>query len=656
MSIPGGTGEGGVSRRRLLFIGGAGVLGAAFAKLLEPVFGGNDKPEQQALDPHTGHEPTATPSDAATGPATVRGTVLTRWSDPKTWNGKIPGPGDIANIDSPVLLDVDASVGGVVVGPAGQLIFDPAHSRTLTSKGNVIVRGKLQMRPKSAAVIQTINITGSKESVFKGGGAIPLSTDTGLWVTGNGIFDAVGAARRGWVRASGSIAKGARSVTLAGTPTGWRAGDEVVITPTRSPASSDKHYAEYDVATITGVSGRTIKLSKATSYPHPVTNVGGGKKFAAEVLNLTRNVRVEGKPGARIHVFMNSGRKQALKYFALRYVGPRQGTQGVLGRYGLHFHMVGNASRGSLVEGAVVRQAGHHGFVNHASHGVTFRDCVAHDTMSQAFWWDPGEGNATRDGLWDRCLSSLVHTDGNEFRLSGFWLGHGEGNRAIGCVAVGVQGSKNASGFQWPESPGPREDGTVWGFKDCVAHNNKVNGIFVWQNNAGKSVIDRFVAYHNGKAGIEHGAYKNVYQYKNSTLYANGLAGALVWAVSGNVVPLSFVNVVFDGAGRNDYSILTQRHTAPPNRPTKVTGCTFKGYKKAAFGLLDNSQKNPDTVDVVDCTFAANEFWLANDIDPDTLVRVQDAKLGTIALRRSDQPGTYHPEWNARVTSIPTFA
>ena len=43
-----------------------------------------------------------------------------------------------------------------------------------------------------------------------------------------------------------------------------------------------------------------------------------------------------------------------------------------------------------------------------------------------------------------------------------------------------------------------------------LSHNNKVNGIFVWQNNPGKSVIDRFVAYHNGKAGIEHGAYKNV--------------------------------------------------------------------------------------------------------------------------------------------------
>ena len=116
--------------------------------------------------------------------------------------------------------------------------------------------------------------------------------------------------------------------------------------------------------------------------------------------------------------------------------------------------MVGNASRGSLVEGCVVREAGHHAFVPHASHGVTFRDCVAHDTMSSAYWWDPGAGNATRDAVLDRCVASNVHTDGTDFRLSAFWLGQGEGNVAIGCVAVGVLGNKNASGFQWPEDAG----------------------------------------------------------------------------------------------------------------------------------------------------------------------------------------------------------
>jgi hypothetical protein len=148
-----------------------------------------------------------------------------------------------------------------------------------------------------------------------------------------------------------------------------------------------------------------------------------------------------------------------------------------------------------------------------------------------------------------------------------------------------------------------------------------------------------------------------VYQYKNSTLYGNGFAGAHVHAVSGDVAALTFANVVFDGLGKNQHAIVFERHVASPNRPTKVTDCTFKGYTKAAFGFLEEKGKSPDTVDVVGCSFAANEFWLSNQIDPASLIRVQDAKLGTIALRRFDQlPGTYNAKWNARVTPIGKFA
>ena len=654
-----GAAAGAISRRRLLFLGAAGALGVAFGALSKRLPGRDPDAEQALTDPHAGHQTGApqAPEAVETVDATVQGVTLMRWSDPATWKGKIPGPGDIASINLPVLLDVDAHVAGVVIAPSGSLIFDPARSRTVTSKGNVIVRGKLSLRPAKATVLHRLLITGADEAAFKGGHATPSNSDIGVWVVSNGVLDAIGAAKRGWLRASGDIGKGTKAITLSATPTGWRAGDEVVITPTRSPQVSTKHHDEYDTGTITSISGRTIKISRATGFPHPKVNVGGGKSFTAEVLNLTRNVRIEGKPGARTHVFLNSGRKQVIKYVAVRHVGPRQGGEGVLGRYGIHFHMVGNASRGSLVEGAVARDVGHHSFVPHASHGVTFRDCVAHNTMNPAFWWDPGAGNATRDALFDRCVSSLVHTDGaGEFRLSGFWLGHGEGNVARGCVAVGTRGSKNASGFQWPESPGPREDGTVWGFSDCVAHNNKVNGIFVWQNNSGRSVIDRFVAYHNGKAGIEHGAYKNVYQYTNSILYGNGVAGAIVWAVSAQVVPLSFRKVLFDGVGGSEHAVTLRHHNAPPSRTTRFESCTFRGYTKAAFGVLDQKAAHPDTVDVVGGSYSGNEFWLGNGIDPASVLRVKHATLGTLALRRADQAGTYYPQWNARVTTISDFA
>lgn len=661
MSASGGITDGRMSRRRLLFLGTASALGVAFARILNPFkedAGGGDV---RAAEPH-GHDAdprTAPTSDSgSTVEARVQGSSLRRWSDPSVWGGKIPGPGDTAKISGPMLLDIDGNVAGVVIEPNGSLTFDPNKSRTLTSKGNVIVRGRLTMRPKNAAVVHSLEITGASEGAFKGGGAIPLASDVGLWVVGNGVLDAVGSAKRAWTRATGAVGKGATSVSLKDVPSGWRAGDEIVITPTGSPKTT-KHYAAFDEAKVSSVSGRTIRLSKSTAYAHPAVAVGGGKTFTAEVLNLTRNVRIEGRQGHRVHVFINSRKKQTLKYIAVRHVGPRQGDDGVLGRYGIHFHMVGGYSRGSLVQGAVVRNAGHHAFVAHASHGVTFRDCVSHDTMSAAYWWDMGPEHVTKDLLYERCVASKVTVGSvGQFRHTGFALGFGGANRALGCVAVGVTGTKNASGFHWPEPVGvfgkdnPNE--SVWGFVDCVAHNNKVNGIFVWQNNPGKSVIDRFVAYHNGRAGIEHGAYRNVYQYRNSTVYGNGEAGVMVAAVSGQAVPLAFTNMLFDGAGLNDYAITFSKHNAKGSQPTQVRGCTFKGYKKAAFSIFEN--KNADNVDVVGCAFGGNEFWLADKIEPATVVRVQDAKLGSIALRPKGQPGTFHPEWNASVSDIANFA
>ena len=663
MSVSGGVTDGRMSRRRLLFLGTASTLGVVFARILNPFK--SDVPaasDVQAAPPtHHGATPdTLPPQNGSTVESRVQGTTLMRWSDPRAWNGKVPGPGDVAKIDSPILLDVDGNVAGVIIEPKGSLTFDPNRTRTLTSKGNVIVRGRLIMRPKSASTVHKLLITGASESAFKGGGAIPLASDIGLWVVGDGVLDAVGSAKRGWTRATGSVGKGAKSISLKDTPSGWRPGDEVVITPTGSPASTT-HYAAFDTATISSVGGKTISLSKSTSYAHPSVAVGGGKTFTAEVLNLTRNVRIEGRPGHRTHVFINSRKKQIIKYVAVRHVGPRQGNDGVLGRYGIHFHMVGDHSRGSLVEGAVVTSAGHHAYVAHASHGVTFRDCVSHNTMSAAYWWDPGPENVTRDVFYDRCVASKVDTGtAGQFRHAAFGLGFGGSNSAHGCVAVGVTGSKNASGFIWPEpsgSGGKKGDGTgsVWDFVDCVAHNNKVNGIFVWQNNSGESVIDRFVAYHNGKAGIEHGAYKNVYQYRDSILYGNKRAGAMVAAVSGEVQPLAFVNVLFDGAGLSEYGIWFSDHNADPSRPTQVTDCTFRGNKKAAFGVID-SVAHPDHVDAVSCSFNGNQFWLNDKIDQATVVRVQDAKLGSIALRPKGQPGTFHPAWNASVSDIANFA
>ena len=88
------------------------------------------------------------------------------------------------------------------------------------------------------------------------------------------------------------------------------------------------------------------------AYQDMSAAVDKGRTFAAEVLNLTRNVTLEGTPGGRAHVFVRATGKQSLAGVAIRHIGPRQPAEEsdapVVGRYPLHFHMAGDGSRGSV--------------------------------------------------------------------------------------------------------------------------------------------------------------------------------------------------------------------------------------------------------------------------------------------------------------------
>jgi hypothetical protein len=583
-----------------------------------------------------------------------------RWSDKRSWSRGVPGPGETAVVTRPIFLDVDAKVAGVAVMPGGQLMFDPRADRLLASRGNVVVKGRLIMKPASAAVTHKLVLTGARERSFKGGGMDVVARDVGLWVMGAGRLEVAGAPKLAWTRAAGALKAGATRIALQAAPAGWRPGDELAITPTTSP-DDDGNIDAYDVVTVKAISGRTVTLSAPLRNHHPSVKVAPGKTLTAEVLNLTRNVHIEGTPEGRSHIFVRSSRPQSLKQAAIRHMGPRKPddefSEFVLGRYALHIHMCYDGSRGSLVEGVVIRDAGSHAFVPHLSNGITFRDCISHDTYEDAYWWDGApdtrtQGDPSHDILYDRCVASLVKHDPpyRGYRLTGFFIGRGDRNVARDCVAVGVQGATDASGFEWPEG----SEG-VWKFTGCVAHNNEQHGIFTWQNTGLLHVISDFVGYHNIEAGISHGAYQNPYVYRDSILYGNGYAAVVVHATSGGSTPLTFANLTCNGAGLSDYLVVTERHEPRLSvaAPTVFSSCSFKGARKAAFGFLYQGGDGPSNIElfsVRNCRFTGNEFWLAEGIQPTSRITVSDSVRGSLLLRRADQSGSLQRRWNARVT------
>jgi hypothetical protein len=219
-------------------------------------------------------------------------------------------------------------------------------------------------------------------------------------------------------------------------------------------------------------------------------------------------------------MFMGAG-PSILKYFTVSDSGTP-----TLGDYPLHWHLNGNSTRGTLVEGVVVVNGANHAFVPHGSHGITFKNTIAKNIRGSAYWWDPvgtnggcsriGSPNCTMDNSNDiRFEHALAYgvspaSGSNGHRVAGFNLGAGSGNVVRDSAAMGISGGADCAGFQWPEDANQNAGGNVWTFRNNISKSSACHGIFVWQNDNNGHVIDGFSG-----GGVDHGAYANVYQYRN---------------------------------------------------------------------------------------------------------------------------------------------
>jgi hypothetical protein len=503
--------------------------------------------------------------------------------------------------------------------PAGhRLRFNPKVSTTVTvSGGHVIVEGVLEMRPAAPGVVHTLRFTNINEAAFVGGGNVVVASDRGLWVVGDGLLDVQGTAKIPWARTAEAISVGQTTVLLDRDPVGWRVGDQVTIVPTEPP-SVPKHWTHYDGGTITAISGRSVTLNAGCTYPHPTVTIPANAKagfpgvtYGAEVLNLTRDCRIEGMPGKRSHVFMHSTQPQVLKYLEMAHLGPRRltpdGTDPILGRWPVHFH---HGCDDSLIEGVVVRDSGSHAFVAHDSDRVVHRGCIAHRVFGDPYWWDLETAeDQSRFVRYENCVASMVQTDPPErgFRLAGFQLGGADGNSITGCVAVGVQGNKDASGFKWPEA-----FSGAWDFDKNLSHNNARHGIFVWQNNGVPHSIKGFVGYHNGGAGISHGAYKNGASYENCALWGNGGGSVILHALSRATRPfLRFVGVAFNGPLRS------VKHSLAASFPILFKDCSLTGVR------IDDGDGKGSVYDFVNCDPLEPFNFSIVRLQPNGRIRVQ---------------------------------
>lgn len=258
--------------------------------------------------------------------------------------------------------------------------------------------------------------------------------------------------------------------------------------------------------------------------------------------NLTRDVNFRDLR----RIMWMEGSKSILKYFTVS----NSGTP-TLGDYPLHWHLNGDSTRGTIVEGVVVVNGANHAFVPHGSHGITFKDVIAKNTRGDAFWWDPPGTNEScrfqkfctldnsNDTKVDHALVDGVTAPSGDrgFRLTAFLLGAGSGNSIRNSVAINVAPShiKDCSGFHWPESANGNTGGNIWTFVDNFSSNpSGCHGIFVWQNGGGTHVIDGFSG-----SGIDHGAYSNSYVYRDVRVPYMAVSAAGVKVFGGEIGKVS---------------------------------------------------------------------------------------------------------------------
>jgi hypothetical protein len=195
---------------------------------------------------------------------------------------------------------------------------------------------------------------------------------------------------RTWVKLGTPAKKGDKEITLAEPVNGWRAGDRVIVTATTRQNKIQKTFrpsvrdnTQTEERIICAVEGGKLVLDKPLAYDHVCLG-----EYRGDVANLSRNVIVESADpsGVRGHTMFHRHSAGSISYAEIRHLG----KPGVLGRYSLHYHLVGNTMRGSSVIGASVWDSGNRWLTIHGTNYLVVRDCIGYQSMGHGFFLEDG--------------------------------------------------------------------------------------------------------------------------------------------------------------------------------------------------------------------------------------------------------------------------
>ncbi|MBI5758684.1 MAG: G8 domain-containing protein [Planctomycetales bacterium] len=416
-------------------------------------------------------------ADKEAAPALVdvtRSAASGPWSQPATWvGGKVPGAGARVLIQTGhrVAYDVQSDAVLRAMRIAGTLSFAPDRDTRLNiglikiELGDDVSEDGFDCDDHGAEPGDAANpaarpalLVGTPERPIDAGktALIRLVHQAGMDINScpaivccGGRMEFHGAPlNRSWVKLGATVKPGDAVVTLAETVSGWRVGDRVIVTATSRYESKgrEKRTEERVIQTIDD-SRTKLTLDKPLEFEH-----SGDGDFRGELANLSRNVIVESADpaGVRGHTMYHRGSAGSIHHAEFRHLG----KEGTLGRYSLHFHLIGDTMRGSSVIGNSIWDSGNRWLTIHGTNYLVVRDNVGYGSVGHGFFLEDGTeiynvldrnlAVGARPGK--RLPKQVLPFDGNEG--AGFWWAN-----SLNSFTRNVAVANGNYGFRYEATP-----------------------------------------------------------------------------------------------------------------------------------------------------------------------------------------------------------
>ncbi len=354
------------------------------------------------------------------GASTIKSIKSGAWSDPLIWDSmKIPSFGDNVIISSGTVVTYDVhstnAIGNLMID--GKLVFSRFKSTNL-DVGNIEVSptGRLEMGTKDYPIPSSHSAT----IRFVMG----TSGENGLMIRGQAEIHGAPIAHTFTKLASdvkkGDSTNGRSALFVVDDVRDWNPGNKIVITTTGRHSCTE-------VNSVLTAMGRSVVTQDPLKCYH-----SGTEPARADVALLTRNVVITSKnPNLRGHTMFMDNAKGSISYAEFVNLGP----ENQLGKYPIHFHKMGDASRGMYVQGASIWNSTNRWITIHSSNGIMLKDNVGYNSVGHGYFLESGNevfnvidhniGILTRGG-------SIIPSDATS---SVFWL-ENPYNRLTNNIAV----------------------------------------------------------------------------------------------------------------------------------------------------------------------------------------------------------------------------